>query len=179
MYTSYTSMNYILFPKTVKQVYDKERNIFYSLKEFKAIVGDNIRSEEAHQKRIQEIEIKMKQKPPYELDTLNEVYLKMMIEDSEDRIRKLRQYLKRLELSKDTELDVARARETLITDLIEFNSGDFAKCLWHSERTGSMKYYRKTNTVHCFSCSQSHDSIDVVQKLYNLDFVNAVKFLMK
>jgi DNA primase len=41
-----------------------------------------------------------------------------------------------------------------------------------------MKYYIKTNTLHCFGeCSRSYDVIDVVMLERGIDFISAVKLL--
>ncbi len=76
-----------------------------------------------------------------------------------------------------TDADIARAKEHSIDELVEFKHGT-AKCLWHSERTGSMHYYQKDNRVKCFGCGKSGDAIDVYQVLNGCDFISAVKGLI-
>jgi hypothetical protein len=75
-----------------------------------------------------------------------------------------------------TDRDIALAKEYPIDELIEFKHG-MAKCIWHDEKTSSMHYYARTNTVHCFGCGKSGDSIDVYQVLNGCDFISAVKAL--
>ena len=72
--------------------------------------------------------------------------------------------------------DIDKAKAYPIDELIEIKHG-FAKCLWHNETQASMKFYKEQNRVHCFSCNQSHDSIDVYQKLNNCSFKEAVNKL--
>ena len=72
--------------------------------------------------------------------------------------------------------DIDKAKAYPIDELVEIKHG-FAKCLWHNETQASMKFYKDQNRLHCFSCNQSHDSIDVYQKLNNCSFKEAVKNL--
>ena len=75
--------------------------------------------------------------------------------------------------------EIERAKAVPINELLEFNRSGFAKCLWHSEKTPSLKWYRKENRVHCFSCNKGWDSVDVVMKQEGCDFVSAVKRLIQ
>lgn len=75
------------------------------------------------------------------------------------------------------DMDVVKAKEFPITDMVKFNSQKFAKCIFHNDNTPSMKYYPSTNTVHCFSCGKTGDSIQVAQTLFSENFINAVKRL--
>lgn len=73
-------------------------------------------------------------------------------------------------------LDFERAKLVPIDSIVEFKRG-FAPCLWHNEKTPSMKYYKKNNKVHCFGCGQGGDVIDVVQQIKDCDIKQAVQFL--
>lgn len=75
------------------------------------------------------------------------------------------------------EQDVINAKMYPVTDLIKFNSQNFAKCPWHNEKSPSLKLYKQTNTVHCFGCGKSGDSIEVARALFNESFILAVKRL--
>lgn len=77
-----------------------------------------------------------------------------------------------------TEQEVTRAKNYPITDLIKFNCAGFAPCIFHSEKTGSMKYYKGSNSVHCFGCKTTGDSIKVAQQLFGENFINTVKRLI-
>ena len=94
-------------------------------------------------------------------------------------IEPIRIQLEKIERAKkpikyDTILDVAKAKQFPISQLIQIR-GNTAKCIWHNEKTGSLHYYPKTNTVHCFgACGESHDVIDVYMKLNNCTFREAV-----
>lgn len=68
---------------------------------------------------------------------------------------------------------INHAKNVSILDLLEFNKG-IVKCLWHKEKSGSMKYYPKTNSIYCFGCGKSADSIDIYMKLNECDFKTAI-----
>jgi len=71
---------------------------------------------------------------------------------------------------------VAEAKKVPIDRFVEFVNYK-AHCLWHVERTPSMHYYPRSNSVYCFGCSEGGDVIDVVQKVKNLDFKEALDLL--
>ncbi len=73
---------------------------------------------------------------------------------------------------------IIEAKRVPIENFLQFNKVGFTKCLWHLEKTGSMKLYREANKFHCFGCNKSGDVIDIVMKLQSLDFIPAVKFLI-
>lgn len=73
--------------------------------------------------------------------------------------------------------DVTGAKRFPIDQMIEFKNGGFAKCLFHDEKSASMKYYPKTNTVYCFPCAKKWDAIDIYMQLYGITFGEAVKKL--
>lgn len=72
--------------------------------------------------------------------------------------------------------DISELKKVPITTFVAFRGG-FAKCLWHTERTPSMKYFKDSNTVHCFGCSINGDVVDVVQKINSCSFKEAIKIL--
>jgi len=71
---------------------------------------------------------------------------------------------------------ILQAKEVPISDLIDFTHKK-ACCLWHSEKTPSMAYYPDTNSVYCFGCGRSGDSIDVVREQKSMSFTDAVNYL--
>lgn len=50
-------------------------------------------------------------------------------------------------------------------------------CLFHQEKTPSLTIFTNTNTFYCFGCKAQGDSIAFYQKVYGVDFVEAVKRL--
>ena len=73
-------------------------------------------------------------------------------------------------------LNFERAKLVPVDSLIQFTRG-FAPCIWHDEKSPSMKHYRKNNKVHCFGCGKGGDVIDVVQQLKGCDVKEAVIYL--
>lgn len=82
------------------------------------------------------------------------------------------------EVSKYTGDDrVLRAKSYPLTNLIEFKQKK-AICPWHSEKSGSLAYYPKTNSAYCFgACGRAYDSIDAYRQKYGGSFLDAVKAL--
>lgn len=73
---------------------------------------------------------------------------------------------------------IARAKAFPISELIQFAGRDsMARCIFHSDKTPSMKYYKDSNHVNCFAGCGKKDSIDIVRHQRNLSFREAVLFL--
>ena len=79
--------------------------------------------------------------------------------------------------SKDTPFNIDTIREIPITNFLEVNHAGFARCIWHEEKTPSMKFYPRNNKVFCFGCSSGGDVIDVYMKLFDVTFKDAIKKL--
>lgn len=77
-----------------------------------------------------------------------------------------------------SEQDIIKAREVPITNFIEVNRMGFSRCPLHTDKTPSLKYYSKTNTFYCYSCGACRDTIDLITKIHNKNFIGAVKFLI-
>lgn len=76
--------------------------------------------------------------------------------------------------------DLQLAKNVPISNFIEFNRTGFSRCVFHEEKSGSLKYDKKTNRVYCFgACGKGYDVVDVVQKLFGYSFPDAIKFLSK
>lgn len=100
------------------------------------------------------------------------------IEECTEKKRKIQGRLKNFQKIKENHgREKEMAKSIPIDQYIEFQSG-FAQCVFHSEKTGSMKYYPKDNHVFCFSCKKRGDVIDVVMAKFNLNFVEAIKLIL-
>lgn len=64
-------------------------------------------------------------------------------------------------------------REVLEYYGYEPNKKGFICCMFHNEKTPSMKIFEKD--YHCFGCGEHGDVITFVQKLFNLSFQEALK----
>jgi hypothetical protein len=106
-------------------------------------------------------------------DELNRIYLEETLRMSREREDKL---IRKMTARNSAVGDIDKAKQYPIDQLIKFRGG-FAKCIWHEEKTASMKYYEKTNSVHCFSCGKSGDAIDVCRQINNCSFKEAIKKL--
>jgi len=81
------------------------------------------------------------------------------------------------ERGKISDIDIARAKNFPLENIIKPNDAGFIKCPFHPEKTPSLKFY-KDNRWHCFgSCNGGGDVIDFIMKYENIDFVSAVKKL--
>lgn len=81
-----------------------------------------------------------------------------------------------------TQEEIELARNIPITSLVGGKTRRSGKhfmtlCPLHKERTPSFVVY-PDNRFYCFGCNEGGDSIDLVQKLHGLDFVDAVKQLI-
>lgn len=102
------------------------------------------------------------------------------IDPIDDKIKELEQLLKMSQIQQidnpKAHLDLDRAKQYPLTNLVKVNHAGFAKCIFHNEKTASMKIY-KDNRFHCFSCNADGDVIDFIQKRDGVDFKTAVTIL--
>lgn len=82
-------------------------------------------------------------------------------------------------LTLDDGMTITNIKQIPITRFIKFNTAGFAECIWHKEKTASLKYYPDRNSVYCYGGCGNHDVIDVVQKLENLTTAEAINYLNK
>lgn len=76
-----------------------------------------------------------------------------------------------------SDVDIEKAKQFPIKELVKVGHANNATCVWHSpDRHPSMHVY-PDNHAHCFSCGNGGDVIDVVMEMNGFDFVEAVKYL--
>lgn len=105
-------------------------------------------------------------------------HIEIIIEALEKKVEVWKNMLKNLGRynNKEEKRDVVlKAKQYPITNLIKLNHAGFASCVFHTENTPSMKYYRQSNVVHCYSCQKHADAIDVYMALKRVDFQTAIK----
>lgn len=68
-------------------------------------------------------------------------------------------------LSKIKSDDLDDIKQIAITDIVEFNRRGFSACVFHHEKTASMKYYADKNVVHCFGCGVTRNVIQVYAQI--------------
>ena len=74
--------------------------------------------------------------------------------------------------------DLEKVKQVPITNFVTVNQAGFAKCPFHgTDKTPSLKYYPKDNHYYCFSFSEHGDVVDLVQKLNNCSFKEALSIL--
>lgn len=88
----------------------------------------------------------------------------------------LNQYKNMLRGGED--INIEKAKNVRIEGLYDWNKkrGRMVSCPFHEDKTPSAKI-NDNNTYKCFSCGVFLDSIGFVQKLNNLSFIEAVKYL--
>lgn len=102
-----------------------------------------------------------------------------LLEDPESIIKRNNRVLYKPKKTKGsiTEEDIENARKYPIDQITEFKRNRKI-CYWHKEKNPSLHYFKKTNTVKCFSCGFYGSAIDVYIKEHNVDFISAVKNLI-
>ena len=82
-----------------------------------------------------------------------------------------------------TKEDIENARNTDCKIFLkierETHGVAWAVCPFHNEKTPSFAAYEGDRGCWCYGCSFGGDAIDLVKKLYTLNFVEAVKFIIK
>lgn len=73
---------------------------------------------------------------------------------------------------------IQQAKDVPIGNFIKFNSTGKAKCPFHTDKTPSLQRY-KNNTWYCFGCGAGRDTIDFIMKRENLNFNEAIDFLLQ
>lgn len=95
----------------------------------------------------------------------------------EAELRKKTRMLNLLSGDRSPQLNIEKARQVPIADLIDVNRMGFAKCVWHTEKTASMKVYDKDNRVYCYGCNRGGDAIDVAMATTGKEFSEVVRML--
>lgn len=77
-----------------------------------------------------------------------------------------------------TQSDIDRARNVDLLSFFNLKSHlRLVPCPFHNERTGSFKIF-PDNHFKCFGCGEHGDVIDYIQKIHQMTFKEAVRFLL-
>jgi len=104
-----------------------------------------------------------------------------MLTNRLDYWQKQRQYVEKpkwVYSESNMDVDIEIAKKVSIGRFIKMNYGNFCCCLWHKEKTPSMKWYPDNNKLYCFGCNAHKDVIDVVMQLNKVDFKEAIKIIL-
>lgn len=128
------------------------------------------------------------------LDNFSTLFLKRVIkmeyrpEIIEERIRQNELILRILDQPKDenriTDHMITQAKEVPLAMLYSFEqirpgtARYSACCPFHIDKNPSFVVY-PNNTFYCFSCHSGGDSIEFIKKLHDMNFIEAVKFILK
>ena len=108
--------------------------------------------------------IKLWQLPKYEKELKKILFEIRCIENKEE--------IKEGQITKEM---ISRAKDYPIEELIKVDKIGMAICPFHSENTPSL--YCKNNWYHCFGCGVSGDTINLIMKIRNCEFKEAVELL--
>jgi hypothetical protein len=84
---------------------------------------------------------------------------------------------KEVKTSGVTTEQIYTAKQVPIRNFIKTDRNNKAVCIFHNDKHPSMHIY-KDNNYYCFVCNASGDVVDVVMKLRNISFIDAVKSLI-
>lgn len=72
---------------------------------------------------------------------------------------------------------IAAAKETPVTNLIEFDRYGKALAFCHADTSPSLSHNKKSNRAHCFPCGRSFNAVDILMVRDGMTFIDAVKQL--
>ena len=81
-----------------------------------------------------------------------------------------------------TEEDIKRAKSVDCSLFVKpektVGGNKLAKCPFHNEKTASFTMYPDGRGYACYGCGEAGDVISLVSKMYNLSFIEAVKYIL-
>lgn len=180
-YLGIEDVSYIIDAQIANDVWEKEQEFFIQKKKeyetrLDVPIGLKKKEYELMKKETQTIINTLKDKS--RRDPMN-IFYKVDLEDYIEKKQKIQKML-RFPVDKNV-INIQKAKQYPIEQLLEFRHGFAKRCLWHSpdkdQETPSLKWYKNSNNVYCFSCNVKKDSIDTYMKLYNCSLIQAVKAL--
>jgi len=110
---------------------------------------------------------------------MNRIYSGQQILEAQERINKHEREIRALNGDKKGEITdemIQRAKEYDFNNLIAFRIRS-AMCPFHVGKSEALRLYPKSNTVHCFACAKSWDTIEFIRESQGKTFAEAVKYL--
>lgn len=107
-------------------------------------------------------------------------FLQTLEEKHQEELNKLKSHLSFLlphkgQTSSITADDIVRAKQFPINTFLKIPSNKKVICLFHNDKQPSMHIYG--TTYHCFTCGAHGTTIDIIMRLKNMSFTQAVAFL--
>lgn len=147
---------------------------------FKKHAKEQIDFHRSEIKRIDTMRLELLNEKPYYLSEDEEWYIDIKKQEHREHINHYEKIASKFgQEIKKKDFEIQNYKHIPISDFVEFNGYGFANCIWHDEKTPSMKYYDKTNSVYCFSCNKRGDVMDVVQQINNTNLPGAIGILQK
>lgn len=124
-----------------------------------------------------ELERLKKERSKFLKDTPDWTYYNFLV-DSKLRDIDWYKFFDKKSVSSSNVLDKEKLITVPISRFIDFKNG-FSNCIFHSEKSPSMKFYPTTNTIHCFGCGKTANAIQAMQQVKGCDFKTALQELSK
>lgn len=115
--------------------------------------------------------------PKWFLEVIDEILKQPAFRESKKIIGEWQFLLKPRIIEGITDEMIETAKQFSIVNLLGEPTMNKYLCIFHEDKNPSMHYYPETNTVFCFSCGESADSIKIYQHLNNCNFIEAVRQL--
>lgn len=80
-------------------------------------------------------------------------------------------------MTKDEIKEQRPIKDELAAHGIHVDRAGFCRCIFHDEKTASMRIYPETMSFYCFGCQKSGDVFDVVMQLNGVNFNEAFNML--
>ena len=177
----------MMWIKNQKKLAKENSSLPFQKKWLKTLLEERADDEELYKQKYFEW-CRQKTTDPETHKYIMKTYIDLMLKKNDNKIKKVRRTIAKLEtqlpgyvppINQLTNTDFDRARSVSLHDLLGVKPGRaLLRCPFHNERTGSFKIFAD-NKYRCFGCGEYGDVIDFVQKIHQMNFLEAVRFLLK
>lgn len=154
-------------------------------------IGSDIKLEDAYGEYVLYLENEDLQEDTIINNIIKEFYIDKLIEAYNDKQKKIESYERQIAMltgkirqtSSITDSDIQMANEVPIESFLNiegkrgYGNRIFIRSPLRNEKTPSFCIYKNTNSWFDYGAGEGGDAIRLVEKLYNYDFIQAVKFL--